>query len=920
MMMFTSLRQRGPIIGMIALLGALVVVLAGCGEQAQPNVPTAEPASAAAQPEATPTRASLTVASPTTVHTATQARPTTAPVSTATPEPTVQPTIAPSPTVDPSFSVSVATDRAALVALYKSADGPNWNSNRNWLSDAPLNQWFGVVTDDDGRVISLNINNNQLRGEIPPQLGNLANLQYLILYGNQLNGQIPAELGNLTNLEQLGLQDNQLTGVIPTELGNLTNLREMRLYSNRLTGAIPPELGYLTSLKLLRLDGNQLFGGIPVELGSLSNLEGLRLGVNQLRGTIPIELGNLDKLQRLSLDDNQLTGAIPSELGGLGSLEYLRLSWNQLAGKIPPELGSLTNTRSLYLDHNQLSGEIPAELGNLANLEDITLSGNPLTGCVPAAFRNIRSNELVVLGLPFCAQASSATMPPPIPATGHVSVAGENPMPSMWSHRPVFNDGTDLSVTYIERIPRLQRYKIAYFRRGDCRYPFDEFKGPIVCPEQDGIKRWPDPGETVELTAHVWNFGDKASGPFEYEWKMNGTLLKASRHNGLRSGEHAKFTISMEWPAHGHNPTVAFAADTRDEIEELIEDNNVVVDWMKGYTLGFYFSPESYESLTLSNVPGRRIQSPEHWLHNNIAHLNEMLADAGLDDRVRAELFFITEDINLDERTALRWYMDGMWKIWHQDPWDPHVTSIFSLEGYERRPEIDYGLLHELMHQLGAIDLYRMSIDTGAVLLKDANRQGQGAGCGTDYWPSAYMCFRFPGGIADLMEAGPPTIGEHTAGGLKTNAGHRRGYYGEYLYDTPNAVSVRIVDQDGKSLPNVDLRFYQYEHQEYSHLLHQERGYLIDAISEFEITTDGNGIAILPNRGITGIVTATGHQLKPNPFGVIDVVGTNGTFVIEMEGPCINYEWLTIVELNLAYWDGQKDHATFTKTLRCPPP
>ena len=89
---------------------------------------------------------------------------------------------------------------------------------------------------------------------------------------------------------------------------------------------------------------------------------------------------------------------------------------------------------------------------------------------------------------------------------------------------------------------------------------------------------------------------------------------------------------------------------------------------------------------------------------------------------------------------------------------------------------------------------------------------------------------------------------------------------------------------------------------------------------EFELITDNSGVAFLPNRGVTGIVTATGHQLRPNPFGVIDVVGTNGTFVIEMHGPCINYEWLTIVELNLAYWTGLEDHAMFTKVLRCPPP
>ena len=39
-------------------------------------------------------------------------------------------------------------DRAALVALYNATDGPNWVINENWLTDAPLGEWYGVDTDD----------------------------------------------------------------------------------------------------------------------------------------------------------------------------------------------------------------------------------------------------------------------------------------------------------------------------------------------------------------------------------------------------------------------------------------------------------------------------------------------------------------------------------------------------------------------------------------------------------------------------------------------------------------------------------------------------------------------------------------------------------------------------------------------------
>ncbi|MXZ90547.1 MAG: hypothetical protein F4W95_02785 [Chloroflexi bacterium] len=484
--------------------------------------------------------------------------------------------------------------------------------------------------------------------------------------------------------------------------------------------------------------------------------------------------------------------------------------------------------------------------------------------------------------------------------------------PNMWSHRPVFDGGIDLGATYIERQPRFQRYKVGYLNYpGACHYPYDAVRGGIVCPEQDGIKRWPHAGETVTLIAHIWNFGDTASGPFGYEWKLNDQPVTAGNHKGLASGENATVSLSLAWPSDEENPTVSFAVDTRDEVAELIEDNNEVIDWVKGYTIGFLLSPEAYESLRLSNEPGRQIQSPEHWIHHNVAHLNALLADADLEDRVRAELLFITEDPYTDPRFDpydYQWDMDGMWRIWHEDPANPAITSLYSMERYRERPKIDPGLLHELMHQLGVIDLYRMHIDTKDIEVPDANRLGFKAGCGTDYWSYDLACFRFSRDIDDLMISyGTFSIGPHTAGGLKANYGHRRGFYGEYLYDTPSTTSVKIVDQDGRPLPNVGLRFFQYE------------DFLVDAIPEFELTTDGAGVAVLPNRGHTGIVTATGHQLKPNPFGVIDFTGINGTFVIEMHGACINYEWLTLVELNLSYWNGQEDHATFTKVLRCPP-
>ena len=295
------------------------------------------------------------------------------------------------------FAQLPSPDREALVALYNATGGANWANNANWLTNAPISQWHGVTTDASGLVTSLGLNDNQLSGTMPTQLGSLSNLQELNLTRNQLTGTIPAELGRLTNLTILALGGNQLTGTIPTWLGGLTTLEEVYLWGNPLTGQIPSQLASLTNLRELHLSSNQLTGTIPTWLGSLTNLRGLDLGDNQLTGEIPTELGSLANLQELSLWGNQLTGEIPTELGSLANLQELWLGGNQLTGEIPTELGSLTNLTILALGGNQLTGTIPTWLGGLTTLEEVYLWGNPLTGQIPsqlASLTNLRELHL----------------------------------------------------------------------------------------------------------------------------------------------------------------------------------------------------------------------------------------------------------------------------------------------------------------------------------------------------------------------------------------------------------------------------------------------------------------------------------------------------------------------------------------------
>ena len=146
----------------------------------------------------------------------------------------------------------------ALGMLYRATNGPDWTQNTNWLTDAPLEEWHGVTVGLYGQVVILNLNNNNLGGSIPMDVGQLWSLDELNLGSNQISGEIPATIGKLEYLGKLNLSDNQLSGEIPAELGYLANLRGLFLQDNEsLSGPLPDSFTNL-ELQTLNLDGTEL--------------------------------------------------------------------------------------------------------------------------------------------------------------------------------------------------------------------------------------------------------------------------------------------------------------------------------------------------------------------------------------------------------------------------------------------------------------------------------------------------------------------------------------------------------------------------------------------------------------------------------------------------------------------------------------
>ncbi|XP_028081563.1 receptor-like protein EIX1 [Camellia sinensis] len=104
-------------------------------------------------------------------------------------------------------------------------------------------------------LVSMDLSNNGIVGEIPEELMDLSGLLNLNLSGNHLKGRIPNNIGNLTQLESLDLSRNKLSGPIPPSLSSLSYLGHLNMSFNNLSGRIP------TGNQLQTLDDPSIYIG-----------------------------------------------------------------------------------------------------------------------------------------------------------------------------------------------------------------------------------------------------------------------------------------------------------------------------------------------------------------------------------------------------------------------------------------------------------------------------------------------------------------------------------------------------------------------------------------------------------------------------------------------------------------------------------
>ena len=122
---------------------------------------------------------------------------------------------------EPEENPGLVQDCESLLTARESLDE---KGALNWNTAIPINEWEGVSYGPHPH-------------ELPLRVRGLGNFD---LYDFVLTGTIPPELGNLPELENLSFRgQGELTGPIPPELGKLSNLEILFLRGTNVSGCIP---------------------------------------------------------------------------------------------------------------------------------------------------------------------------------------------------------------------------------------------------------------------------------------------------------------------------------------------------------------------------------------------------------------------------------------------------------------------------------------------------------------------------------------------------------------------------------------------------------------------------------------------------------------------------------------------------------
>jgi len=265
-------------------------------------------------------------------------------------------------------SINQYIQRYILATLYYSTDGSSWTEqgSNDWLSPTSECLWNGIKCyPHSAEILEISLENRNLKGTLPNEIGHLSSLKVLNLASNQLKGRL-FSVEKLKNLETLNLRNNQIQDQLPQDFNSLTNLQMIDLSLNKFMGSLSPSIGNLPFLTSINLSQNQLGGFFPfLELQNIPKVSSIQVDDNFFEGVIPDQL-QFSWLRNLSLANNLFSGPLP-EFQFCHLLEILNLDHNGFEGLVPEHFSSSGNLQELRLHHNQFQG-------NFTSLCDLNLN------------------------------------------------------------------------------------------------------------------------------------------------------------------------------------------------------------------------------------------------------------------------------------------------------------------------------------------------------------------------------------------------------------------------------------------------------------------------------------------------------------------------------------------------------------------
>lgn len=277
--------------------------------------------------------------------------------------------------IDPS-------DSLALVDLYNSLDGDNWENNDQWLT-GPVDDWHGVYIRNN-RVDRLLLSNNGLSGSIPESISDMDALTEVYFGSDDILMPLP-DMSGLVNLERLYLFDINMDTLFPEVIRSLSSLNYLNLGQCHLRGPLPSWLPELSNLERLELSTNNLEGDLIMVLRNMPQLKSINVFGNDFFGPLP-DFSIFEGIEELVIGRNDFTGPFPEWVIQLDSLTYLHLGDCDLSGKLPDHLFSRMSQdlRQFVISGNNFTGDIQNALdAYMPNVYRFEIGSNNFTGVIP---------------------------------------------------------------------------------------------------------------------------------------------------------------------------------------------------------------------------------------------------------------------------------------------------------------------------------------------------------------------------------------------------------------------------------------------------------------------------------------------------------------------------------------------------------